>query len=684
MTRANNTHPIRIHELDTLRALAISLVLFFHLDFPGFEFGYLGVDLFFLLSGYLMTKIIMREYDIKGQYDALGFLIKRFWRLAPSFVTVTSICLIVCTLIFSPDPLAGIGAQIKYAFLLTSNTFFYSQAGYFAPENELRPFLHTWSLSVEEQFYLLFACALVLARWIKLVYVIGFLFTLGLMLWLGMIWQINTTTQIMIASPIWPNLEKSEEAIFYLMPFRIFQVTGGCLLAFATSRSKLVAIKGMKSILIVVLAVGLIIIGPLFDLSNYTALFVTFSGALLILPNNFTAAIGHFYFVQFLAKISYQLYLIHWPVIVLWRYLTLDEISLFESFCLGGISIILGWFLWFLTKDLSFRSISEHTPKLALRITSAIILGGILCFSFAIFIQENNGLTWRVSDKKILKTEKEMRADETAYCDSTDADNLNLDDNSDAQFITCRANSGKIDKIYTFGDSHARHLVAGLVENFPDHEINILYRSSCHAQSGIKNYVYEHKNRKAKTDGCIERNNQALDFFENVAQPSTIIIHQYAGYAGDQSKHFMGAAEELIKRLQKANHQVVWIGPVIRPGKQTTDCRAMPYTFPIFFLTRRQCQGDRVLAKNIINYSIDLQQRFPSVFLNISKFFCFQIQPEPSCRILTAKKESLFRDKHHLTIQASTELISYLIHNQQLTIKNHSLESIEVPPKRKP
>ena len=669
MTISTEDHLNRVPELDTLRAWAISLVLLFHLDVTGFEFGYLGVDLFFVLSGYLMTKIVMKKYTNSGQFDVISFLIKRFWRLAPSFVIVTAMTLVFCTLLFSPDALRGVGAQIKYSLLIISNHFFFDQAGYFAPENELRPFLHTWSLSVEEQFYLLFALLLFLSRWIRFQFLISLVFIVGLILWLGLIWQINTSQLLLTKFPVWPSLEKSEEAIFYLMPFRLFQFAGGSLFALAMQNLNFDQVKGSKSVFIVAFSVALTVLAVKFNLNNYSSAIVTFAAILLIIPNKLTAEIGHFYLTKFLAKISYQLYLVHWPIIVLWRYLTLDELSYIESISLGGASIICGWLLWILTKRLTFHSISQYSHKRVIKNGAVVILGAVTCLVLAVGTQKSHGLKWRVPKDRIIKSSKEMRTEESAFCEIMNQDGRKLVEKIENQFVTCRANSGAGEKIFVFGDSHARHLVAGLAKHFPDNEINILYRSSCHAQSGINNYVYDYENRKSLANDCIARNKNALQYFENVAQTSTIIIHQYAGYGTDKTENFMMASEELIKRLGNAGHKIIWIGPVIRPGKLVADCAAMPYSFPSYFLDRR-CSGNKTIAQDIFNYSTDLHHRFPGVFLNISKFFCPETQVELSCRMMTKDNKALFRDKHHLTVDGSIELISFLIQEHKLRIEN--------------
>ena len=141
-------------ELDGLRALAILGVLLFHLGFQAFSGGFSGVDVFFVLSGYLITSIISKE-NLKGDFSFGRFYIKRARRLLPPLFLVILVTLIFGFLLLSPDHFKALSQSSLFATFSFSNVGFWLESGYFNPDKFTKPLLHTWSLGVEEQFYII-------------------------------------------------------------------------------------------------------------------------------------------------------------------------------------------------------------------------------------------------------------------------------------------------------------------------------------------------------------------------------------------------------------------------------------------------------------------------------------------------------------------------------------------------
>ena len=140
-------------DIDGLRAVAVLTVLFFHFGIKGFEGGFVGVDVFFVISGYLITKIILGEIDA-GTFTYLKFYTRRSRRLIPAlFATIAATYLAGFFLFYAQD-FAQLSVSTISAILAVSNIFFWLQADYFDTDAVLKPLLHTWSLSVEFQFYL--------------------------------------------------------------------------------------------------------------------------------------------------------------------------------------------------------------------------------------------------------------------------------------------------------------------------------------------------------------------------------------------------------------------------------------------------------------------------------------------------------------------------------------------------
>lgn len=158
-------------EIDGLRALAVIPVIFFHAGFVAFSGGYVGVDVFFVISGYLITSIIYGEIQ-EGSFSIGRFYERRVRRIFPALILITIICIPFAWLWMMPDEFQEFGQSVAAVNLFSSNVLFWRQSGYFSHAAELKPLLHTWSLAVEEQFYVLFPLMLLVLsrlRWACLV-----------------------------------------------------------------------------------------------------------------------------------------------------------------------------------------------------------------------------------------------------------------------------------------------------------------------------------------------------------------------------------------------------------------------------------------------------------------------------------------------------------------------------------
>src|SRR5664279_5147044 len=150
-------------DIDGLRAIAVIPVILFHFGMKRVSGGFVGVDIFFVISGFLITQLIYRENG-NGTYSAVGFYNRRMRRIFPALFTVLTFCIFASFFIDFPKTNAETGRSIVAAVFFVSNIFFYSKSGYFDSLLQLNPILHTWSLAVEEQFYLVFPIAIFALR----------------------------------------------------------------------------------------------------------------------------------------------------------------------------------------------------------------------------------------------------------------------------------------------------------------------------------------------------------------------------------------------------------------------------------------------------------------------------------------------------------------------------------------
>ncbi len=305
-------------DIDGLRAIAVLSVVLFHLDFALFEGGFVGVDVFFVISGYLITSIIKHKYE-NQDFKLADFYARRIRRLVPPLIATIAATLFGAALIMTPYDMVGFSRSAVAALFSLSNIVFYLESGYWDTASELKPLLHTWSLGVEEQFYL-FWPALIIGL-LSIRRIVGLGTSLAVISIFGAVFCIWFT-----------GVDQS--AAFYLLPFRVFQFAVGALLIPLTSSLQnrsanlpdlapnLAFWAGLFCILVSVTTLGGETVFP-----GYAVLLPTIGAALVLLsgalPGQLHAparALMQNPLSIWLGRVSYSMYLVHWPLIVLFRY----------------------------------------------------------------------------------------------------------------------------------------------------------------------------------------------------------------------------------------------------------------------------------------------------------------------------------------------------------------------------
>lgn len=336
-------------DIDGIRALAVLSVILYHLDISLFKGGYIGVDVFFVISGYLITKIITAEVERTGSFSFASFYANRVKRLLPAFLLTVSATFVAAFVLYSPADFARFGGELFSSLLSVSNIFFWTDSGYFDASSSVKPLLHTWSLAVEEQFYLVWPALVVLAvsRFKR-----AGLTALAIVLFMASLY-LNSA----FITPIvdyWPSIpgrlvelmRDQKSTAFYLLPFRVFEFAIGALVVVLERRSmpnilrELCVLAGF-----VMVAATAILIDDAVFFPGYYALIPCVGTALMIIGNsqNFSRALGWKPLV-FIGLLSYSAYLVHWPLIVFYKYSSLSEIDLgagslilFATFALAAI-----------------------------------------------------------------------------------------------------------------------------------------------------------------------------------------------------------------------------------------------------------------------------------------------------------------------------------------------------------
>lgn len=361
-------------EIDGLRALAVLPVILFHAGFSTVSGGFVGVDVFFVISGFLITSIIVEELAA-GKFTLAGFYERRARRILPALFFVLLACLPFAWWLLLPAELVDFGKSVMAVAVSASNLLFWLQTDYFAATAEQIPLLHTWSLAVEEQYYLVFPLIMVLAwglgkRWLVVVLALVALLSLA---WSEWLWR------------------SSVEANFYLIPSRAWELMVGALAAFYLQNKVLVTNGIMAQIASVF---GLVLLGYavfFFDegmpFPSVYALVPTLGAVLLIVFATPATWVGQLLVIRplvWVGLISYSAYLWHQPVFVFARLQALEEpsVGLMAGLCV--ITLGLAWFSWRFVEQ-PFRDRYRFTRT---QIFSGAVIGS------ALFIALGAGLVW--------------------------------------------------------------------------------------------------------------------------------------------------------------------------------------------------------------------------------------------------------------------------------------------------
>ncbi len=309
--------------IDGLRSIAILSVLLFHVGFSELSGGYVGVDVFFVISGFLITRLIHHETSNTQSFSYVNFYVRRARRLMPALFVTLLLTLLVGIWLFSPLYLERLGLSVAFSTFSLANVFFWTESGYFDNDAIFKPLLHTWSLSVEEQFYLFWPALLVLA-------------SIGRHKLFAPLLILSISIVTLFANPFFLSgpydwdfglaeiFQKGEATIFFLTPFRIFEFGIGALLVWILAYK-----PGTAAIREICLATGLGMIFYAVICYDESTVFPSFNA---LLPCIGTALAIYGAEARVLGKlianklavniglISYSLYLVHWPLIVFFSY----------------------------------------------------------------------------------------------------------------------------------------------------------------------------------------------------------------------------------------------------------------------------------------------------------------------------------------------------------------------------
>lgn len=420
-------------ELNGLRAVAVLLVLFFHLDFEWMKGGFLGVDIFLVISGYFISRNLIYEFQ-NDKFTFYGFYTKRLRRLFPALIVTLSLVLVVGYFMLTPVNYERLGESTLFSAVSLSNFFFWGEAGYFNADAATKPLLHMWSLSLEEQFYLFWPLLLFLIyKFLRkyTIVIVGLLIAISI--FLGELY-----------------FAKSPDAVFFLIPFRMFEFMLGAACIWLERFTP----KVPKMVAEILFMLGfLVIIGSAIAFDHSTPMpgllsLIPCGGAVLIILNgkvDFSSWSLKNIPMELIGKASYSIYLVHWPLVVFYKYQNLTDLSLSTQILLAVISMILGFLMWYFIEN-TFRYIKDKKAKLD-RIWIGVPIAIMILVLVSTTIWKSEGLKGRFSEELYI-TKAEIVANRERYFDKYRQGDSLFAGKPNKGHVMVMGNSHSIDLIY--------------------------------------------------------------------------------------------------------------------------------------------------------------------------------------------------------------------------------------------
>lgn len=369
-------------EIDGLRAIAVVPVILFHAGFEIFSGGFVGVDVFFVISGYLITTIIINEMD-EGKFSLLSFYERRARRILPALFFVVLCCIPFAWFLLLPSDMKDFSQSLVAVATFSSNILFWRESGYFDTAAELKPLLHTWSLAVEEQFYILFPLFLMAAwRFEKR----------------AIVWTLVAAFVISLATAQWGAYNRPT-ATFYLLPTRAWELLVGSFAAFYLQKRTVSTAAWFNNVLSAIgLAAILYSVFAFDDATPFPSLYAlvpTVGTVLIILfavPGTAVHSLLSMRGFVGVGLISYSLYLWHQPVFAFWRHYNFFEPTHVEMVLLALLSVCLAYCTYRFV-EAPFRRNANVITRGKVLVFSVTFLS--LVFSVGLYGHTSNGLSSR-------------------------------------------------------------------------------------------------------------------------------------------------------------------------------------------------------------------------------------------------------------------------------------------------
>ena len=670
-------------EIDGLRALAVISVILFHAGIPLFKGGFVGVDIFFVISGYLITSIILKDID-KNNFKILKFYERRARRILPALIIIVIFSSIFSLILFNSEDLIFFFKSTISSLTFWSNLQFHNEADYFAKTSEFKPLLHTWSLSIEEQFYIIFPLLVILIlslnkKLLLITTILIFFLSLMFAQWSG-----NLSRNFPFFDADLNFLSKSEYSTFF-MPFgRIWEIALGSICALILRKnilkknqfSNLISLTGF-----ILIIISIFYLSENFPFPSFYTLIPALGTALIILftfESDVISKLLRIKILVFLGLISYSLYLFHFPIFTFFKHSNIEINYLILSFLILT-TFILSFLNWkFIEKP--FRSKKINLNKFIYFISASYLI---------IFLTSLYALNFKIPNKLYIEdlstNLQKSLVSKIQNKECLDTIRVQEDFNQKGLCYLGDKNQKKTNLII-FGDSHTLPFYQLLNDYFKRSNKKALLTgySGCPPLIGVYSIRSDQMNKN-----CKELNNKIFEFAKNNNIKNILLISRWTYYTGEElpngefnainkslnyntnvktSKiNFKKAVEETFKKYGSININVFVIEQA--PFHYFTPSQAYLRSYDIdknYFKNRLnsysikydEFQNNQNFSRSILSSNASKYENIN--FLGISDIFCLNIVKV--CKIGDHDK-SFYRDKNHLNQYGADLLKERILEN---------------------
>lgn len=526
-------------ELDGLRAVAVLGVILFHLGVSGLSGGFVGVDVFFTLSGYLITGLILSGLET-GTFAMGKFYVRRVRRLFPAALTVTALTGYAALHVVPETAIESLGKSVSASALSFSNFFFWSESGYFDESTDFKPLLHMWSLGVEEQFYVVWPTVLLLLfRWEKRS---------------GRPMVLSSTIAILGGSLVWTvfSMHHESESAFYLPHLRAWEFAlGACLFAYETrlpgkDRRRFGGAHFAAFIVGLCLVVlPCFLYSPETPFPGLTAL-IPCGGTLLVIASGAPGSVGRILtnpVATFVGKISYSLYLVHWPIICLYRFRSLRDFSAPEQAGLFAATCAAAMMLYFLVETPLRRPATRSLPGGWFVAVSLVLACSIFVLGWQ--AAERGGMDQQISRSSQQILDYLKKTNDAAF-QVTMRDVCYITKKGRVDEERCLKPQAALPNILLVGDSHAANWYPGMVRHYEGTaHVNLSAVMSC------RPLLFP----TSKYPACRERNDRLFDKMDLSVYDGVYVVGGFY-----KRKEWEGLPAALKRLEQRGARRLVVLG----------------------------------------------------------------------------------------------------------------------------